>query len=76
MWSQCIQENPFEEGSDALLNIGSGEYADQSVVISMKELEQRGKEQYTKYWDDVIKKGDCNRSTTEKTFFLYLNVRN
>ena len=48
--------NPFKEGSDALLNIGSGEYADKSVVSSMKDLEKKGKEQYTKYWDDVIKK--------------------
>ena len=70
-------KNPFGEGSDALLNIGSGEYADQSVVISMKELEQKGKEQYTKYWDDVIKKGETAiDQPLKKTFYIYLNVRN
>ena len=48
--------NPFAEISTELMNLHSHDYAEDTVIKSVRSLESLGQEQYVKYKEDVFQK--------------------
>ena len=55
--------NPFLDQSEELLMLGSGNVMDESVVETVRKIEELGKEQFTSYYKSVLV--DCSHSIHE-----------
>ena len=55
--------NPFLDQSEELLMLGSGNVMDESVVETVRKIEELGKEQFTSYYKSIIV--DCSHSIHE-----------
>jgi hypothetical protein len=64
--------NPFNNDTEYLIKIASGEIASEAVVQPVVNLEQHGNKQYNDYWNDVILKGNLPIETTIKKIMFPL----